>query len=745
MKKIYLLALTLFSLTTFAQTYNYTVYNPSNSGIVSNSINSIKTDTNGVLWMATYYGVSTFNGTAFTNYTTSNSAIPTNAIVEVEIDNLNRKWMATQFNGIVLYNGTTWTNYTTANSGLPSNSIVDIAVDSANNLWIGTSSGLTKFNGTTWTTYSALTNLNSIAIDSSNGVWVTNNFGVLYKFNGTDFNGVFQGLSKILKITNTTIYCDSGDGLMTFTTSGTYLGTQYQSNSCLSGYQFNTLNVDSNNKVWIGFDGTGLQNFTDCTTYTSSNSGLSDNFITAIQFQTANTIWVGTLEGGLVKMTHNTAGQCFQKISSGDFHNVAIKSDGTLWAWGVNNYGQLGNGNTTDRIVPTQIGTATNWQSISAARNSTYAIKTDGSLWVWGYNDFGQLGDGTLINRNVPTRIGTANNWRSIEAGGNHTLALKTDGTLWAWGYNGIGQLGDGTTIDKIVPTLIGTATNWQSIATGELHSLALKSNGSLWAWGFNSSGQLGIGTSSNGSSVPIQVGNETNWEQIAAGGDFSIGKKTNGILCTWGINYFGQLGDGTTIDKLEPTAVFDQIQSIAAGNYHTLVTTTNGSLYAWGRNGDGQLGDGTQIERHSPTPIGTATNWQVATGGNQHSMAIKSDGSISVFGYNGNGQLGIGNSTVFVTTPTPIGCPTSNLANEDFVISNEVKAYPNPVKDILHISYETTITAAVIYTILGQEVLHTIINANQGTIDVSKLTSGTFFVKITSDNKVKTINVIKE
>lgn len=312
MKKIYLFVLTLCSIVSFAQTYNYTIYNTSNSGIASNYIGDLKVDANGLLWIASFSGVSTFNGTTFINYNTGNSGITSNSILKIEIDGSGKKWMASQSNGIILLNGTTWSNYTTANSGLPNNNISDIAVDGLNNLWIATESGLTKFNGTTWTTYNALTNINSIATDSNNGVWVTNN-NILYKFNGTDYNVIDQGTLKILKIKNNIIYCTTGDALLTFTTSGTFLAVQYQSNSCLSGYQFNALDVASNNKVWIAFNGDGLQNFTDCTSYTSTNSGLPDNYFSTIATQTSSLIWAGTLQLGLVKMSSTLSAENFSE------------------------------------------------------------------------------------------------------------------------------------------------------------------------------------------------------------------------------------------------------------------------------------------------------------------------------------------------------------------------------------------------------------------------------------------------
>src|SRR3989344_1483851 len=123
---------------------------------------------------------------------------------------------------------------------------------------------------------------------------------------------------------------------------------------------------------------------------------------------------------------------------------------------------------------------------ISARYKHTIAIKSDGTLWAWGYNLYGQLGDGTTSQRNSPVQIGTDNNWVSISAGGYHTIAIKSDGTLWAWGSNDYGQLGDGTMVDKTTPAQIGTDANWVSISAGDYHTIALKSDGTLWAWGRN-------------------------------------------------------------------------------------------------------------------------------------------------------------------------------------------------------------------------------------------------------------------
>jgi len=198
-------------------------------------------------------------------------------------------------------------------------------------------------------------------------------------------------------------------------------------------------------------------------------------------------------------LTQIGVGSKWKNISANYNHTLAIKTDSTLWAWGDNSYGQLGIGNNIQKNIPTQVGADSTWISLSETIGGQFslAIKANGTLWGWGYNNYGQLGNGTTGSGvfSNPTQIGTATDWQKVSAGSDHTLAIKTDGTLWAWGANYRGQLGDGTTIQKTVPTRIGTESNWQKIAAGQAHSLAIKTDSTGWAWGFNGSGQLGVGS----------------------------------------------------------------------------------------------------------------------------------------------------------------------------------------------------------------------------------------------------------
>ena len=288
-------------------------------------------------------------------------------------------------------------------------------------------------------------------------------------------------------------------------------------------------------------------------------------------------------------------GNNYKSLTLGGSHSVALKTDGSLWTWGGNSSGQLGEGSTTTRNSPKQIGSG--YIAAAAGNAHTLAIKTDGSLWAWGNNGSGQLGDGTVNSATSPLQIGTG--FFTMAAGTSHSVGIKTDGGLWAWGSNVNGQLGDGTGIARYAPTLIGKG--YQAVAAGAFHTLALKTDGSLWAWGKNDSGQLGDGTQGQ-HFVPRQVG--IGFIAIAAGTAHSIALKQDGALWVWGSNANGQLGDGTTTSTSKPKAITTGISAIAANGNQTLVMKTDGTIWSWGSNSTGQLGDGTLVQRSSPVLV---------------------------------------------------------------------------------------------------------------------------------------------
>ena len=436
--------------------------------------------------------------------------------------------------------------------------------------------------------------------------------------------------------------------------------------------------------------------------------------------------------------------QCWQSISGGEYHSLAIKNDGTLWAWGRNHLYQLGDGTEVHKTIPTQIGTANNWVKVHAGYSSSFGIKADGTLWGWGYNSGGKLGYGAATYVvTTPTQIGTDTNWLSISDGWSHTIALKTDGTLWTWGLNENGELGDNTTVDKITPTQIGTATNWQTIATGTQHSLAIKTDGTLWFWG---SRFTLYGTTSQ-NNIPTQIGTATNWLKLAGNQWHIAAIKTDGTLWTMGENSNGQLGDGTTVSRTTPIQVGTATdwRDVSVGYRYTIASKNNLSFWSWGRNDFGQLGNGTTGTTNTliPTQVGTSSDSNEISAGDYHVMVKNGDGFIRVTGNNVLGQLGDG-TNVHKNTFSYISCYPSTLSNEDFAI-NELKVYPNPVLDVLNFSFDKEITAVSIYNLIGQEVITKSLNSNQASIDVASLSAGTYLVKVISDNEVKTLKVIKK
>jgi alpha-tubulin suppressor-like RCC1 family protein/inosine-uridine nucleoside N-ribohydrolase len=239
-------------------------------------------------------------------------------------------------------------------------------------------------------------------------------------------------------------------------------------------------------------------------------------------------------------------------------HTVALKSDGTVWAWGWNYYGQLGNGTTsgyTPNPTPVQASDLTGVIAVAGGGGHTVAVKSDGTVWAWGANDSGQLGDDTTTNRSSPIQVSGLTESIAVAGGGGHTVAVKSDGTVWAWGYNADGQLGDGTTNNRSSPIQVSGLTGVVAVAAGLNHTVALKSDGTVWAWGQNLFGQLGDGPTSD-QHAPVQVSGLTGVIAVAASGLQTVALKSDGTVWAWGYNLYGQLGDGTTTTRYTPVQV---------------------------------------------------------------------------------------------------------------------------------------------------------------------------------------------
>ena len=364
-----------------------------------------------------------------------------------------------------------------------------------------------------------------------------------------------------------------------------------------------------------------------------------------------------SLSLALVLATSVDAAALTPAIAAGRNHTVALKSDGSLWAWGNNSSGQLGDGSSNASSSPRSIGSG--YAAISAGGSHTLALKADGSLWAWGNNSAGQLGDGSSNAGAVPRQV--AASFSAVAAGENHSLALKADGSLWTWGDNTSGQLGDGTTNSGRVPARI--AEGYMAIAAGWNHSLALKADGSIWAWGNNGYLQLGDGTT-NAGSVPRQI--VSGFTAIAAGWAHAVALRADGSVWTWGNNSLGQLGDGSTVANYLPTRIASGFTAIAANGMQTIALKADGSLWAWGYNGSLPLADGTtnlalalrqaaDSGSFSTLPRQIASGFANLAAGGYHALALKADGSVWAWGYNASGQLGDG-ITTGAATPRDIG-----------------------------------------------------------------------------------------
>ena len=282
-------------------------------------------------------------------------------------------------------------------------------------------------------------------------------------------------------------------------------------------------------------------------------------------------------------------------VAAGSFHTLALKSDGTAWAFGWNAVGQIGDGSFgNSRLVAVQVPGLANVISIAAGYAHSLAVTSGGTVWAWGNNAQGQLGDGSTTFRVSPVPVGGLSNVVAVAAGEGHSIALTADGAVWAWGANDQGQLGDGTNADRLAPVLI-LPSGVAQIAAGSKHTLALRTDGSVVAWGGNFAGQLGDGTTtSRNVSAPVS-GLASAVTAIAAGSNHAAAVKA-GQLHTWGANDHGQLGDGATANRSTPFAVpgMSGMVAVAGGGAYTVALAATNVLFAFGDNQFGQVGNRT-------------------------------------------------------------------------------------------------------------------------------------------------------
>ncbi|MFE6100820.1 Ig-like domain repeat protein [Streptomyces laurentii] len=336
---------------------------------------------------------------------------------------------------------------------------------------------------------------------------------------------------------------------------------------------------------------------------------------------------------------------------------------GTVYAWGSNDGGQLGDGTTTDRTLPVQMLLPTGSAVTEVAGGSfhTLALTSDGRVLGWGENSVGQLGDGTTTSSLTGTQalMPAGLTATGVAAGLMFGVALASDGRVYAWGIGG--QLGDGTTTDRTSPVevLLPAGLTFTEVAAGAEHGLALASDGRVFTWGRNRSGQLGDGTTTDAlTPVEVDLPAGVTVTHLAGGISSSFALTSDGRILAWGSNASGVLGDGTTTNHLTPVetvrpdgVIFTDVE----GSTHALATTSDGRVFGWGANQFGQVGDGTTTDRLTPVevafPAGTPAITDVKASVRGHSMALSSDGRVFTWGLNRSGQLGDGTT---VNRPTP-------------------------------------------------------------------------------------------
>ena len=324
-------------------------------------------------------------------------------------------------------------------------------------------------------------------------------------------------------------------------------------------------------------------------------------------------------------------------IMAGETHNMALQSDGTLWSWGYNFIGELGDGTTNDAAIPVQVGLGSNppLTNVTKLGGRTYfslAVKADGSIWGWGMNWNGQMGNGTImptgpqvlnpvmVSNSQPGHV--VNNPLQVSCGYTYGLALLTNGMVWSWGTGLHGELGAGTNTQSLIPIQVPGVSNITAVSSGWKHTLALKSDGTVWAWGLNGHGELGDGTAINRSNA-VQVLNLSNIVMVSGGDYNSIALRSDGTVWKWGLNDVGELGQGTndnagvgpavdlmahpfpmpvTTDKFGHA--FSNVVQVSNRDYHNLALKADGSLWMWGANDQGQCGDGSTNDVYRPSPV---------------------------------------------------------------------------------------------------------------------------------------------
>ena len=379
-------------------------------------------------------------------------------------------------------------------------------------------------------------------------------------------------------------------------------------------------------------------------------------------------ILIGNTTGNTLTKTTLTAG-CNISVTNGNGsitidYCVPIVYNNSAWAWGAPGGGKLGDNTTVAKSSPVSVvGGFTDWCQVSGGQNDQLvALRENGTAWAWGCNGDGRLGDGTTDNKSSPVSVvGGFTNWSKVAMGASHTVGLRQDGTMWAWGNTTDGGLGTNNATSTSSPvSVVGGFTDWCQIAAGNKTSFGIRTNGVLYAWGYNNSGRLGDNTTTNRSSPVSVVGGFTDWCGVH-NTNHTLAVRTNGTVWAWGCGYTGQLGNGQFGSfgnynlRSSPVSVVGGITNfcqVAGGFRQSLGVRTNGTLYSWGWQaasgaGSGTLGHNNNCCQNSPVVVvGGFTDWCQVDAGYNHSIALRQNGTVWSWGYSNQGSLGNGCNT---------------------------------------------------------------------------------------------------